>query len=185
MPGMELSVREGDAVERRVGGSFVSFEELAALDVGSDLETGFVGSSVFFLPIPNRPRIFVFFPESSVFDTVPGLTAEACTLSPFCGDAGSKGSASVGREDWVDDPLWSGAVLARLMSRECSCRCRGFRCGGSGLSHWRLKMSRLDRIETCQCKQFYVNKVCLPRMKANAVTIACSGLGDARGGVTG
>lgn len=116
MPGTELSVRMGDVVDFRAGGAFVSFDELAALAVGSDLDTGFVGSSVFFLPIPKSPRIFVFFPELSAVSLVAGPIARPRTLSPFCGDAGSKGSPNAGTEDWVDVPLWSGAVLARLMS---------------------------------------------------------------------
>lgn len=51
MAGMVRSVRIGEAVDRRD----------VLLDVGSDLDTGLAMSSVFFLPMPNSPRILVFF----------------------------------------------------------------------------------------------------------------------------
>lgn len=42
--------------------SLDGLKELMAVADGSDLDIAFVESSVFFLPMPKRPRILFFFP---------------------------------------------------------------------------------------------------------------------------
>lgn len=104
----------GDVVDCRVGGFLESLlVPLAALADGSDLDGVLTGSSVFFLPSPNNPRILFFFSGSLVPSTTPSLVAPVRTFSAFC-DFGSNGSASAGPGSF-DEPLCSGAVLARAL----------------------------------------------------------------------
>lgn len=104
----------GEVVDCRVGG-FLAWllVPLAAFPAGSDLDGALTGSSVFFLPSPNSPRILFFFSGSLAPSPAAPLMASVRTFSDFC-DLGSNGSASAGA-GWDDEPLCSGAVLARLM----------------------------------------------------------------------
>jgi hypothetical protein len=70
---------------------------------GADLGGGFAGSSVFFLPNPNRLRFFFFSSPS---------TARGVALP--VPDSDSDGSASEGMI-WLP---WAGAAVARLMLRD-------------------------------------------------------------------
>jgi hypothetical protein len=72
----------------------------AVLLVGADLGGGFAGSSVFFLPNPNKLRFFFFSSPS---------TARGVALP--VPDSDSDGSASAGMV-WLP---WVGAAVARLM----------------------------------------------------------------------
>lgn len=104
----------GEVVDCRVGGFLVCLlAPPAALAAGSDLDGALTGSSVFFLPSPNSPRILFFFSGSLAPSSVAPLVDPVRTFSVFC-DFGSNGSASAGAA-WFDEPLCSGAVLARLI----------------------------------------------------------------------
>lgn len=104
----------GDVVDCRVGGFLVCLlVPMAVLAAGSDLDGALTGSSVFFLPSPNSPRILFFFSGSLAPSSAAPLVAPVRTFSAFC-DFGSNGSASAGA-GWFDEPLCSGAELARLI----------------------------------------------------------------------
>lgn len=112
-PGEE-GVWIGEVVDCRVGGFLVCLlVSLAALAAGSDLDGVLTDSSVFFFPSPNSPRILFFFSGSLAPPTAAPILAPVRTFSGFC-DFGSNGSASAG-EGWFDEPLCSGAELARLI----------------------------------------------------------------------
>lgn len=63
------SVRMGDAADRRA----VGWAPVA----GSDLDGSLAGSSVFFLPSPNKPRTLLFF-GNLLADTLLGYRIEPC-----------------------------------------------------------------------------------------------------------
>lgn len=120
----------------RVGGCLVCLlVPLAVLAAGSDLDGALIGSSVFFLPSPNSPRILFFFSGSLAPSSAAPLVAPVRTFSAFC-DFGSNGSASAGAA-WFEEPLCSGAVLARLIVGAgyqvqivvLQGRAGGYRCG--------------------------------------------------------
>ncbi|KAL2273570.1 hypothetical protein FJTKL_04416 [Diaporthe vaccinii] len=104
----------GEVVDCRVGGFLVCLLVLlAALAAGSDLDGALMGSSVFFLPSPNSPRILFFFSGSLAPPSAAPLVDPVRTFSAFW-DFGSNGSARAGA-GWFDEPLCSGAELARLI----------------------------------------------------------------------